>query len=231
MEMFIDTYEPSFFQNNIQGSVVKPLGVGDFHLIFEDGRIIVIERKTWDDAYNSWMSKRLELQISQMIEKYDDYVLLIEGNKSGSRLFRTKKYSQLEGLQTFLNRMSLEVIPVVYTSSKKKTVSYFEYLGKRVSSGDFKTMVRKTKLVKSSRNKHHNILSMIPNISIDRSKQIYDGYSSLYDFVLNAENLGEIDSENTRWVNSTKKIHQFIHESWGDTEDEREVIRDRDEKG
>lgn len=231
MEMFIDTYEPSFFQNNIQGSVVKPLGVGDFHLIFEDGRIIVIERKTWDDAYNSWMSKRLELQISQMIEKYDDYVLLIEGNKSGSRLFRTKKYSQLEGLQTFLNRMSLEVIPVVYTSSKKKTVSYFEYLGKRVSSGDFKTMVRKTKLVKSSRNKHHNILSMIPNISIDRSKQIYDGYSSLYDFVLNAENLGEIDSENKRWVNSTKKIHQFIHESWGDTEDEREVIRDRDEKG
>ena len=72
---------------------------------------------------------------------------------------------------------------------------------------------------------------MIPNISIDRSKQIYDGYSSLYDFVLNAENLGEIDSENKRWVNSTKKIHQFIHESWGNTGDGREVIRDRDEKG
>ena len=177
------------------------------------------------------MSKRLELQISQMVEKYDDYVLLIEGNKSGSRLFRTKKYSQLEGLQTFLNRMSLEVIPVVYTSSKKKTISYFEYLGKRILTGDFKTMVRKTKLVKSSRNKYHNILSMIPNISIDRSKQIYDGYSSLYDFVMNAENLGEIDSENKRWVNSTKKIHQFIHETWGNTEGEREVIRDRDEKG
>jgi len=231
MEILIDTYEPSFFQNNIQDSVVKPLGVGDFHLVFEGGRIIVIERKTWDDAYNSWMSKRLELQISQMVENYDDYILLIEGNKSGSRLFRTKKYSQLEGLQTFLNRMSLEVIPVVYTSSKKKTISYFEYLGKRVSSGEFKTMVRKTKLVKSSRNKYHNILSMIPNISIDRSKQIYDGYSSLYDFVLNAENLGEIDSENKRWVNSTKKIHQFIHELWGNTEERRELIRDREEKG
>lgn len=231
MEVFIDTYEPSFFQDNIQDSVVKPLGIGDFHLVFEDGRVIVIERKTWDDAYNSWMSKRLELQISQMVERYDDYILLIEGNKSGSRLFRTKKYSQLEGLQTFLNRMSLEVIPVVYTSSKKKTVSYFEYLKKRVSSGDFKTMVRKTKLVKSSRNKYHNILSMIPNISIDRSKQIYDSYSSLYDFVLNAEKLGEIDSENKRWVNATGKIHQFIHESWGETSEDRDVIRDRDEKG
>lgn len=231
MEVFIDTYEPSFFQDNIQDSIVKPLGIGDFHLVFEDGRVIVIERKTWDDAYNSWMSKRLELQISQMVENYDDYILLIEGNKSGSRLFRTKKYSQLEGLQTFLNRMSLEVIPVVYTSSKKKTVSYFEYLEKRVLSGDFKTMVRKTKLVKSSRNKYHNILSMIPNISIDRSKQIYDSYSSLYDFVLNAEKLGEIDSENKRWVNATGKIHQFIHESWGETSEERDLIRDRNEKG
>jgi len=230
MEVFIDTYEPSFFQENIQDSIVKPLGVGDFHLVFEDGRVIVIERKTWDDAYNSWMSKRLELQISQMVENYDDYILLIEGSKSGSRLFRTKKYSQLEGLQTFLNRMSLEVIPVVYTSSKKKTVSYFEYLEKRVSSGDFKTMVRKTKLMNSSRNSYHNILSMIPNISIDRSKQIYDSYSSLYDFVLNAEKLGELDSENKRWVNATGKIHQFIHESWGETSDERELIRDRNEK-
>ena len=139
MQVIIDTYEPKYFQENLEDAVVEPLKVGDFHLIFEDGRRIVIERKTWDDAYNSWLSKRLELQISNMVEEYDEYILLIEGNKSGSRLFRSRKYNQLEGLQTFLNRMSLEVIPVVYTSSKKKTVDYFHYLNKRIEGGDYKT--------------------------------------------------------------------------------------------
>jgi len=81
MQVVIDTYEPKYFQANIEDAIVEPLKVGDFHLVFEDGRRIVIERKTWDDAYNSWMSKRLEIQISNMVEEYDEYILLIEGNK------------------------------------------------------------------------------------------------------------------------------------------------------
>ena len=224
MQVIIDTYEPKYFQENIEDSKVEPLKAGDFHLIFEGGRKIVIERKTWDDAYNSWMSKRLEIQVSNMIEAFDEYILLIEGNKSGSRLFRGRKYNQLEGLQTFLNRMSLEVIPVVYTSSKKKTVDYFHYLNKRIDSGDYKTLVRKTKIMKSSRNVYHNILSLIPGITIDRSKSLYNHFNSLDDFVKNIHKAKEVD-EKKRWHNQVDKIEAFMSEEWeGNTE--REIIFD-----
>mgnify|MGYP003137920807 FL=1 len=224
MQVIIDTYEPKYFQENLEDAVVEPLKVGDFHLVFEDGRRIVIERKTWDDAYNSWLSKRLELQISNMIEEYDEYILLIEGNKSGSRLFRSRKYNQLEGLQTFLNRMSLEVIPVVYTSSKKKTVDYFHYLNKRIESGDYKTLVRKTKIVKSSRNVYHNILSLIPGITIDRSKSLYNHFNSFDDFVKNVQKAKEVDDKK-RWHNQVDKIEAFMGEEWEDNT-EREIIFD-----
>lgn len=159
-----------------------------------------------------------------MVEAFDEYILLIEGNKSGSRLFRSRKYNQLEGLQTFLNRMSLEVIPVVYTSSKKKTVDYFHYLNKRIDSGDYKTLVRKTKIMKSSRNVYHNMLSLIPGITIDGSKSLYNHFNSLDDFVKNVQKAKEVD-EKKRWHNQVEKIEAFMIKEWGENT-EREIIFD-----
>ena len=120
MPIMVDVHEPNFFIENISESQSIPLSEGDFLIEVQGKRKIIVERKTWDDAYNSWKSKRLEDQISRMVEHYDDYLLIIEGNKSGSRLFRSRKFNLLDGLQTFLNRMSLEVIPVVYTGLKKE---------------------------------------------------------------------------------------------------------------
>ena len=113
---------------------IEPLPYGD---IWIDE--VVIERKTWDDAYTSWVSKRLEDQISRIIEKTDNGILVIEGKLNQSWIWRNKKnYSQIKGLQKFLNRLSVEAIPVVFTDSKEDTIRYVEMLQKRIVNKDFR---------------------------------------------------------------------------------------------
>lgn len=224
MPIMVDVHEPQFFIENISESQSIPLSEGDFLIEVQGKRKIIVERKTWDDAYNSWKSKRLEDQISRMVENYDDYLLIIEGNKSGSRLFRSRKFNLLDGLQTFLNRMSLEVIPVVYTGSKKKTAAYLESLHSRVESGNYGMLVRKTTVVKSSRNVYHNIMSLIPGITIERSKELYSHFHSLRDFISNIESAKNLHPENKRWATNVRKLEAFMVEEWSENQ-ERELIK------
>lgn len=202
-----------------------PLPEGDI-LIHHSEYPVLIERKTWDDAYTSWCSKRLEDQVSRIIEKWDNGILLIEGKLNQSWMWRNKKnYSRIQGLKKFLNRMSVEAIPVVFTDSKNDTVKYVKTLEDRLEKGDFRVLVRKTTVVKSSRNKHHNIMSAIPGITIDRSKALYNHFDSLMDFFTNFEKASEVD-ESKRWKTQVGKIKAFIEEPWGMTP-EREVIVDK----
>ena len=93
MKVKIDTHEPEDFLS-IKDSESYPLKEGDF-LIQVEGKKVILERKTWDDAYTSWSSKRLEDQISRMIENYDDCILIIEGKWNQSYTWRkSKNYSK-----------------------------------------------------------------------------------------------------------------------------------------
>lgn len=202
-----------------------PLSEGDI-LVENDEYSVLIERKTWDDAYTSWCSKRLEDQVSRILEKTDNGILLIEGKINQSWMWRNKKnYSRIQGLKKFLNRMSVEAIPVVFTESKNDTVKYIETVADRIEKGDFRVLVRKTTVVKSSRNKHHNIMSAIPGITIDRSKALYNHFDSLQDFFMNTEKAKQVDDKK-RWHTQVNKIIGFITEPWGETP-EREVIVDK----
>jgi len=199
----------------------EPLPYGDIWI-----GDVVIERKTWDDAYTSWVSKRLEDQVSRIIENTDNGILLIEGKLQQSWMWRNKKnYSQITGLKKFLNRMSVEAIPVVYTESKADTARYVKYIHDRQVSDDFRVLVRKTTVVKSSRNKYHNMLSLIPGITIDRSKSLFNHFDSLRDFFLNPQRAKEVDDKK-RWHTQVNKIENFINEPWGDTP-ERELVVDK----
>tara|TARA_R110002020_G_scaffold21782_10_gene73875 strand:- start:2507 stop:3163 length:657 start_codon:yes stop_codon:yes gene_type:complete len=197
---------------------IEPLPYGDIWL-----NDVVIERKTWDDAYTSWVSKRLEDQVSRIIENTDNGILLIEGKLNQSWIWRNKKnYSQIKGLQKFLNRLSVEAIPVIFTDSKKDTINYVKGLQGRIENEEFRVLVRKTTVVKSSRNKYHNIMSLIPGITIDRSKKLFDKFDSLRDFFQNTPKAKEVDDKK-RWHTQVDKVEQFIIEPWGLTQ-EREVI-------
>jgi len=217
MQVFIDSHENFEEEDWIK----TPLTEGD--ILIEGSESILIERKTWDDAYTSWISKRLEDQVSRIIENSDNGILLIEGKLNQSWIWRNKKnYSRIQGLRKFLNRMSLEAIPVVFTDSKNDTVKYVKGLMKRIGEGDFRYLVRKTTVVKSSRNKYHNIMSLIPGITIQRSKALYNEFDSLKDFFTNIEKAKNVD-EKKRWHTQVNKIQTFINQPWGLTP-EREVI-------
>jgi ERCC4-type nuclease len=223
MRVIVDSYEGKKLAEKMDAEL-QPLKEGDIHIIGSE-RTIVIERKTWNDAYTSWQTKRLENQISNMVEKHDDCILLIEGRLQNSRLWRQRKYALVRMLQRFLNRMSAEVLPVVYTDSKNDTINYVESLKTRLESGDYKTMIRKTVVLKSSRNIYHNIMSLIPGITIERSKKLYDHFDNLSDFVNNFETAKETDNSK-RWHTQCEKIKKVIDTKWETTTD-REVIVDK----
>ncbi len=187
---------------------------------------VIVERKTWDDAYNSWQSNRLDSQITEILKHTDKGIILIEGKLNNSWIWRNKKnYSATKGLQTYLNRINLEVMPVIYTDSKNDTIKWCEKIHERIVKEDFGIFIRKVKVLKSSRNKYHNIMSLIPQITLERSKKLYDHFNSLQDFINNIEEALEID-EKTRWKNQVGKIKEFIESPWGETK-EREVIVDK----
>ena len=78
--------------------------------------------------------------------------------------------------------------------------------------------------MKSSRNVYHNILSLIPGITIDRSKSLYNHFDSFDDFVKNVQKAKEVDDKK-RWHNQVDKIEAFMGEEWEDNT-EREIIFD-----
>ena len=220
MSIIYDVHESFEADSWIQ----KPLPYGDIWI--GEHNPIVVERKTWDDAYNSWKSNRLDAQITEILKNTDNGVILIEGKLTSSWIWRNKKnYHTTKSLKTYLNRINLEVIPVIYTESKSDTIKWSEKIYKRISENDFGIFVRKVKVMKSSRNKYHNILNLIPQISLERSKKLYDHFDSLQDFINNIDDAVALD-EKTRWKNQVKKIKTFIESSWGETK-ERETIIDK----
>ena len=74
----IDIHEDAWFALHLDG-VHQALPEGDFKIVADD-KVWLVERKTWGDAYSSWTNKRLQNQISRMVENCDNYVLLVEGS-------------------------------------------------------------------------------------------------------------------------------------------------------
>ena len=61
-------------------------------------------------------------------------MILIEGKLTSSWIWRNKKnYHTTKSLKTYLNRINLEVIPVIYTESKSDTIKWSEKIYKRIS--------------------------------------------------------------------------------------------------
>ena len=119
-------------------------------------------------------------------------------------------------------RMNVEVLPVVFTDDIEETAAYIKSLHTRVESGDFGYLVRKVTVVKTSRSVHHNMLQLIPGISLERSKQLFTAANNWQDLVTNWDYISSSVDEKTRWQNTAKKLASFWTDEWKDRE--REVI-------
>ena len=219
----VDTYEPVELANLLEVER-KPLSAGDIHIEC-DTESVLIERKTWDDAYGSWQSQRLEAQITKMLQSDCPAILLIEGRPDdawvrggsspvsdflaevGGGVSKTTGSNRYRQLRKFLMRMNVEVLPVVFTDDIEETAAYVKSLHRRV---------------KSSRSVHHNMLQLIPGISLERSKQLFTSAENWQDLIMNWEGIAFSVDEKTRWQNTAKKLTSFWTDAWIDRE--REVI-------
>ena len=178
----------------------------------------LFERKTWADAYTSWTSKRMQEQISRLITNPGRNYLIIEG--SPRDIFTANK-NQIQSLQQFLNRMSSEAIPVIYTESLDETVRFTRSHALRMEEGELHQLVRPVTVVTSTSNKHHALLEQIPRICKKLAKEIYSNYGSLGDFVVNFAETSEEVNVKTKSV-TYKKINDFLTEVWNPKK--REII-------
>ena len=179
----------------------------------------VFERKTWGDGLTSWKSKRLQDQISRMIELHDNYALIIEGRPSD---FYAPNPDDWGHFRSFLNRVSVEACPVVFTDTITETARYVNAFKLRLEDGTQGIFVRPVTAVKSSRNAHHNLLQSMPGIGREKAKKIYSHYANLKDMMADWESA----KENKIAVGKTwAKVQAFLNESWGETE--QKTIRKR----
>lgn len=179
----------------------------------------LFERKTWGDAYSSWQSKRMQEQISRLVAAAPRSFLIVEGSP---RDVFTANQNQIRSLQQFFNRVSSEVLPVVYTDSLDETIRYIRSHSLRMQEGELYQLIRPVTVVTSTSNKHHAVLEQIPRVGKKLAKKIYQTYGSLGDFVVNFATTSEEVGVKPGSVTYTK-ITEFLAQGWNPKVD-REVI-------
>ena len=216
----IDSNEGEFLSHILKHDDKRRLPVGDVLLECE-GKEWVFERKTWGDGLNAWKSKRLQDQIARMIESHDNYALIVEGKPED---FYAPSPDDWAHFRAFLNRVSVEVCPVVYTDTITETARYINAFKLRLEDDSQGHFVRPVTAVKSSRNAHHNLLQTIPGIGREKAKSLYDHFPSLKSLFRNWD-----DAKSSKIVvgKTWAKVEAFINKEWGTTPKKPEVIRER----
>ena len=219
VEVLVDAHEHGKIKamaEMILNAEVSPLPCGDFSVKgigFDKKPLqVLVERKTWSDAYGSFNSKRLQEQVSRLIESAAETegirpVLLIEGSW---RDIYGVNGDRIRSLQQHLNRLAVETIPVIYTESIDETFRYLNSVVHRVKEGEFGSLVRPVTVVSSSRNRHHALLEQIPRVGRTTGKKIYDHYDSLGDFVNNWETNPALGQHTKAY----EEILKFLQTEW-----------------
>lgn len=216
--VIVDSNEGDLLATLCNADEKRRLSVGD--VCITDGSVDwVFERKTWGDGLNAWKSKRLQDQISRMVEEHDNYAIIVEGRPSD---YYAPNPDDWGHFRAFLNRVCVEVCPVVFTDTITETARYINAFRLRLEDGTQGTFVRPVTAVKSSRNAHHNLLQTIPGIGREKAKQIYGHFSSLKDMMANwgrAKEDGVVKGKT--WSN----VEAFINKPWD--ESKQTLIRQR----
>jgi|TARA_R110000823_G_scaffold313548_1_gene441353 ERCC4-type nuclease len=156
-----------------------------------------------------------------MIESHDNYAVIIEGKPED---FYAPSPDDWGHFRAFLNRVSVEVCPVIYTDTITETARYINAFKLRLEDDSQGHFVRPVTSVKSSRNKHHNLLQTIPGIGREKAKALYDHYPTLKSLISNWD-----DAQSNKIVvgKTWIKVEAFLNKKWGNTPTKPEVIRER----
>ena len=227
-ETFIDTFEPDLWARELSGLVDsqgKPLK-HNLKSMGYDGDILIrceidgttktwgIERKTLTDALNSWMNKRLIRQIHDLSEKVD-YPILFVIDEPAKRISNSpnnpyrKFASHIPNLESHLNRIAMELCPVLRFPDEPTAIRQVKSLVKRIEAGDFQSVRLHTHKV-SEPDEVVDFLMGIPKVGKKRAADFKDHFTSLSDLM---ERIDDIDPL-VRTEPDRRAIKKFLSEEW-----------------
>ena len=213
LTLSVDIHEPQWLADRLGVKDKVHIGYCDI-LIEKNGETWGIERKTWTDALNSWMSKRLEKQLSNLVGLVDHAFLIIQHEPErklrkgdGNTYEKFKKHAA--NLNTHLNRLCADVCPVIYCEDSAVTVKEIDKLKERIDKG---LMGRMT--VYDHHIRHVDpilqFLMSIPRVGVARAKFIKERFVSLNDFVQRSYELESMIKSET----DVKTIRDFVDKDW-----------------
>jgi len=227
-ETFIDTFEPDLWARELSGlmdSDGKPLKHNLKSMGYE-GDILIrckidgemktwgIERKTLTDALNSWMNKRLIRQVHDLSERVD-YPLLFIVDEPAKRISNSpnnpyrKFASHLPNLDSHLNRIAMEVCPVLRFPDEPSAIRQVKSLIKRIESGDYQTVRLHSHKVSEPDNVV-DFLMGIPKVGKKTAAEFKKNFTSLPDLI---NRVAEIDPL-IRTEPDRQTIREFLTEDW-----------------
>lgn len=227
-ETFIDTFEPDLWARELSGLVdsqgkplkhnLKSMGYdGDILIRCEiDGETKTwgIERKTLTDALNSWMNKRLIRQVHDLSEKVD-YPILFVIDEPAKRISNSpnnpyrKFASHIPNLESHLNRIAMELCPVLRFPDEPTAIRQVKSLVKRIEAGDFQSVRLHTHRV-SEPDEVVDFLMGIPKVGKKRAADLKTHFNSLTDLIERLEDIEPL----VRTEPDRQAIKQFLKQEW-----------------
>ena len=228
LEIYVDTFEPDLWASELttitdeKGKPIKHnlkgMGYEGDILIrkpFQDGfKTWGIERKTLTDALNSWMGKRLIRQVHDLSDRVDYPILMIieepakRISNSPNNPYR-KFASHLPNLDSHLNRISMEVCPVIRVKDEPTGIQQIKSLISRIESDSYRNIQLHSHRV-SEADQVTDFLMGIPKVGKKRAGDFKMAFDSLPDMLNRIE---EIDPF-VKGRNDRQKIKSFLTNNW-----------------
>ena len=228
LEIYVDIFEPDSWARELTTFTdehgrplkhnLKGMGYEGDILIrqpVEDGfKTWGIERKTLTDALNSWMSKRLIRQVHDLTEKVDYPILMIieepakRISNSPNNPYR-KFASHLPNLDSHLNRISMEVCPVIRVKDEPTAVQQVKSLISRIESGKYKNIQLHSHRV-SEADKITDFLMGIPKVGKKRAGDFKNLFDSLPDMLTRIEEINPY----VKGQSDCQQIKSFLTDNW-----------------
>jgi ERCC4-type nuclease len=181
------------------------LNIGDFIIRSSPEKIeYIIERKSVSDLSASIIDNRFREQKARLLESMGEctrIVYIIEGNKKSVKNLPEKTINS-----AIINIMFKHKYKVIQTVNEKDTLDNIILLYKKVKDKEFeKEMVDNVfrsikKSEKINENILENMLLVIPGVSINISKKIYEKYKTFSDLI----NCCEIELANVQITDKRK---------------------------
>ena len=173
-----------------------------------------IERKTLTDALNSWMNKRLIRQVHDLSEKVD-YPILFVIDEPAKRISNSpnnpyrKFASHIPNLESHLNRIAMELCPVLRFPDEPTAIRQVKSLVKRIEAGDFQSVRLHTHRV-SEPDEVVDFLMGIPKVGKKRAADLKKHFNSLTDLMGRLEDIEPL----VRTEPDRQAIKQFLKQEW-----------------